>query len=50
VSEAQELLFAVFGMLARTGRHLQRLRERLAERLPAEPSALAAFERSSLPN
>jgi len=48
VSEAQELLFAVLGTLARTGRHLQGLRERLADRLPAEPAAVAAFEEDTI--
>ena len=41
---AEELLLDIFRTLARTGAALKRLRSRLADRLPAPPETVAAFD------
>jgi predicted nucleotidyltransferase/uncharacterized protein YutE (UPF0331/DUF86 family) len=44
MTTAEELLLDIFRTLARTGEALKRLRVRLADRLPARPETVAAFD------
>jgi predicted nucleotidyltransferase/uncharacterized protein YutE (UPF0331/DUF86 family) len=44
MSNAQDLLLAIFGTLLRTGEALRLLERRLAGRMPARPETVAAFD------